>query len=787
MRIFLVSPPAEVPSRVVNYPGFAPLGPLTAAGYLEQRGHQVAVWEALAVAAPAEVVRRRGDRLRLGPEPPAPALAPALAAADMVVFPLDMFRHPEGAWGAAVKRLSRAVKARRGDVATVVADCYVGGVDYVPVDPAALLAALPDVDCYVRGEPELALGDLADGAAPGAVPGVWRRGAAPAAEWTRAVEDLDEVPPPAWHLVDAGRYLRSQAVLVTASLVHEYHGPGRPLPLMSSRGCPYRCSFCSSGAGHRHRALSAAAFQRHLERLLSFGTDTLFFLDDVMNLDLERFKAIMRLLAGARVAWTAANGLRADRLDAEAIRLFRDSGGFGLSVSAESGDPRVLREVIGKGLVPDDARRAAGLAAAERVPLMVHYVVGFPGEGVAAAGRTLALAAELWEEHAAEPRVQFATPVPGTPLHDAAAAAGLLPRPLTRVELLEAFVAAPTLDPPDLPAPLLEGMLTLLERRIAGARRPRLLLDPTRRCNQQCTFCSAVPHAGPDLDEETLGRALAAGRARGARGVDLGGGEPTLVAGLPRLVARARGLGYDDVGLVTNGRTLHVDDLARRLAEAGVTRFLVSAPAHTEALSAGLTRTPGALRDTLAGLEALFRLPGVDVALNLIACRTSAPHLADIVACHGRRFPFRVINVQVVMPLGDALATGEALESYEVLLPQLHAALALADVPPIAVQNLPACALPERPWLALLEGCKRDRLTLAKGGTLVPFAGVVGAARRRADFCDECPAAVACAGLDARLLPRYAAERDRPRRVADALRRAPGRPRGGRAVSRPPA
>jgi radical SAM superfamily enzyme YgiQ (UPF0313 family) len=472
MKIFLVNPPAEVPRRVVNYPGFAPLGPLTAAGYLEQRGHQVAVWEALAVAAPSAVVRQRGDRLRLGPEPPVESLAPALASADLVVFPLDMFRHPEGAWGAAVRRLSRAVKSRRGEVATVVADCYVGGVDYVPVAPAELLAALPDVDCYVRGEPELALADLAAGTAPVDVPGVWRRGAAPAAEWTRAIDDLDAMPPPAWHLVDAARYLQSQAALVAENLVHEYHGAGRLLPLMSSRGCPYRCSFCSSGAGHRHRALSPAAFRRHLERLLAFRADTLFFLDDVMNLDPERFKAIMRVLADARVSWTAANGLRADRLDAEAIRLFHDSGGFGLTVSAESGDARVLREVIGKGMDPDAARRAAAVAAAEHVPLMVHYVVGFPGEGIAAAGRTLALAAELFEAHAAEPRVQFATPVPGTPLHAAAVAAGLLPRPLTRSALLEAFVAAPTLDPDDLPASLIGSMVALLERRVDRARQP---------------------------------------------------------------------------------------------------------------------------------------------------------------------------------------------------------------------------------------------------------------------------------------------------------------------------
>src|SRR5262249_34691236 len=87
-----------------------------------------------------------------------------------------------------------------------------------------------------------------------------------------------------------------------------------------------------------------------------------------------------------------------------------------VSVSAESGAERVVREVVGKQLDLQAIVRAAESAHAERVPMMIHYIIGLPGETAQEVNATLAFAYDLYARFGAQPAVQFATPLPGTAL-----------------------------------------------------------------------------------------------------------------------------------------------------------------------------------------------------------------------------------------------------------------------------------------------------------------------------------------------------------------------------------
>ncbi len=785
-RVSFLHLPAEVPARCINYPGFSALGPLTAAGYLERRGFEVRFWEALTSTDEHDAVRPRDGGLLLGADAPSDAVLAELGDAQLVVFPLDMYRHPERAWGAEVARLSHLLKEARPKITVAVADCHVGGVDYVPIDHHLLLEALPRVDCYVRGEPELALADIAEGMPLSEIAGVHTRSEPSKRDFASRIPELDLVPLPAYHLIDVDRYFEAQQALVDRDLVHEYHERGRSLPVMSSRGCPYACTFCATGGGRRYRALSPQVFAEHLARVVSLGASVLFFLDDIMNLEPERFRAILRLLRDAGVRWTPVNGLRADRLDAESIRLFRDSGGFNLKVSAESGDPRVLREIVQKGMDPEATSRVAAAAHAHSVPLMVHYVVGFPGEELSGVNRTLEMAAELHERYGAVPRVQYATPVPGSALHTLARATGLLHADPSRWDLLSAFVSKPLLDMPDLPADLQRLLLTVFRSRADRARDPVLMLDPSYRCNQRCTFCSAAPlRRTPERSLEELHEVITGAVRRGIRRLDLGGGEPTIWPSLAGLVRFARRAGMRDVGIVTNGRMLSYRSVATRLRDAGVSRFVVSAAAHTETIHEALTRTPGAYREMLSGIDAASRLEGVETFLNIVLCRTTAPHLPELVGFFGRRWPVRVINVQVVLSIGGALDSGEAFGSYEEFLPHLARALELERLPPLSVHNIPPCFLLDHPELAMRDGFKGDRIFF-EHGDLVRFSDILARSQQKLPHCIECPAYLLCSGVDRGMAPRYECEPQRPRLLRAALaRRASGTVRSAHGFPRP--
>ena len=90
--------------------------------------------------------------------------------------------------------------------------------------------------------------------------------------------------------------------------------------------------------------------------------------------------------------------------------------GITVSVSAESGSQRVLDHSVGKQLDLARIHQVAADAHRAGVPLLIHYMIGLPGETAEEINQTLELALTLWDDHGAQPAVQFATPLPGTRL-----------------------------------------------------------------------------------------------------------------------------------------------------------------------------------------------------------------------------------------------------------------------------------------------------------------------------------------------------------------------------------
>src|SRR5207249_264524 len=87
-----------------------------------------------------------------------------------------------------------------------------------------------------------------------------------------------------------------------------------------------------------------------------------------------------------------------------------------LSISAESGVQRVVDEVVDKDLDLASIDRVARDASVAEVPVLVHFMIGLPGETKQEINATLAYALDLHERTGAWPSVQFATPLPGTRL-----------------------------------------------------------------------------------------------------------------------------------------------------------------------------------------------------------------------------------------------------------------------------------------------------------------------------------------------------------------------------------
>jgi radical SAM superfamily enzyme YgiQ (UPF0313 family) len=198
------------------------------------------------------------------------------------------------------------------------------------------------------------------------------------------------------------------------------------ITIVSSRGCPYGCSFCVypyTMTGRRQRLRSVTNVADELEEIRdSFaGVRGIFFEDDTLTADRNHTRMLCEEIVhrGIRLSWTA--NARAD-VDFETLLLMRSAHLRCLCVGFESGAASMLDQMQ-KRLDVDQARRFMG--DARRAGVLIHgcFIVGMPGETEETMEETLRLALELDPDTA-----QFYPLMiyPGTPAYDDIRDASLL-------------------------------------------------------------------------------------------------------------------------------------------------------------------------------------------------------------------------------------------------------------------------------------------------------------------------------------------------------------------------
>ncbi len=772
MRASVVFGPLRVSTDFVDAPWFADLGAAQAAAVLEAAGVEVALVDAFALPSSGLTPDRDAGYLRLGAPPS--EVAARVPASDLLVIAYTPFHRPPAADPPLVELLEALRARHRGPI--LLADLYQGGQHHVDAPADAVRASYRSVDGYLKYEAEAALPEVARALALGR----------PLPPLAGAPDDLDALPLPAFCLLDVEALFafHERVARGLGRPRHAFPFDGRSLPLCTSRGCPYRCAHCSSNPGlpigrpKTQRRHSLAWVERALVELKLLGARRVHLLDELANADEAHFDGLLALLARLDLPFEIPNGLRADRLlprhfDAMKGRVTT------VSVSAESGVQRVVDEVVGKAL---DLRRVeAAAAAANRagVPLLVHFLVGMPGETRAEVNATLEYAARLAEEHGALPSVQFATPLPGTRLNASAVERGL---PVAADDYGPHFQRRPLLADEALPARDLLAMKEAFEARLHAAREPeKLILNVTYRCNNRCAFCAVGTRERLDGDPRRQREQLSHWRARGVRLVDFDGGEPTLYEGLLALVGYARAIGYRGIHLTTNGRRMAYPDFARAVVGSGLTSLLVSIHGPDRATHAREVMVPEAFDQTVDGLRNAcrardeLRVP-VEVGVNVTLTKGNVLGLGGIAEL-ALEVGAPWLNVQFLTPFGRATARS-APDLDEAARVTREVIDRFAGRMRVQVINLPKCALPGYEAFCQGDLGKLDRRMVFVNNDDVNLARYLAERRVRRPECGECVHAVACGGFyrldDAPEPPwRFTAE-DAARPVAPP----PLRPRG---------
>lgn len=232
------------------------------------------------------------------------------------------------------------------------------------------------------------------------------------------IQNLDDIPFPAYHLVDMETYL----TLYKKGIYIRDRDVKRNISMITSRGCPYGCIFCSisQNMGKKWRAHSAGYVVEHIEKLWKeYGIKHVHFEDDNLLFDLGRFVPIMDALSRRDITWDTPNGIRVDpSVEEEMLDKMRLSGCKSLTIGVESGDEYILKNIVKKDIRLTDVEEFAKRCRRVRLPLRAFFILGFPGETMETMRHTVNFALRLLNEYGVEIINLIATPLYGTELYN---------------------------------------------------------------------------------------------------------------------------------------------------------------------------------------------------------------------------------------------------------------------------------------------------------------------------------------------------------------------------------
>jgi len=748
-RIAVVFAPIRVSRDFIDYPYFADVGAVQAAAVLRAAGFDVDLVDALAMPG-ATLTPDDTTHVCLGASVD-DVIARVSPDADAVLVAYTPFHRPPSRDPLLAEILVRIRKVRP-DRPIVLADLYQSGQHVVDAPSTEILAAYPEVSALVRYEAEgeiVALFQrLTQQEGPPSKPFVVD-GLDP--------KHLDDLPLPAWDLVDMPAYFAFHASVVMGLGRPSWAFPidGASAPVLTSRGCPYRCVHCSSNPTSRtngdldkpktQRRYSTAYLDRLFGMLRERGVRRVFLLDELVNVNERHFDAVVELLEKHDLSFEIPNGVRADYVLERHIRAMAGRMTT-LSVSAESGVQRVVDEVVDKQLDLGAIRSVANLAKDAGLPLLVHFMIGLPGETRQEINATLAFALELHEETNVIPSVQFATPLPGTRL---GAMASRQKRSLPVVsDWGPRFQQEPTIETDAFSLDELRKFKWTFDRRIEAAAGPKkVIMNVTYKCNNRCTFCATGTRTQFDGNHERQRELLVKYRKLGVTLLDFDGGEPTLNPNLLRLVAFAKRIGYERVNVTTNARMASYGDYAEKLVHSGVTSLLTSIhgpDAQTHAQNVGVAE---AFDQTCEGVRNFVRLApkGVELGANITITKSNHKKL-DAVTALIYDLGLRWFNIQFLTPFGRA--TNSVCPDTTIAAEETMRVIdKWKDRIKFQVINLPFCFMPGYEEFLMGDMLKLERHMLFVNNEEVNLFEYLRERRVKKPVCESCPHAIFCGGF----------------------------------------
>ena len=376
MNILLINP---APTGTLKATGvlFPPLGLLYVAAYAEKEGHQVVVRD-LAVRGKKEEIEFKKY--------------------DVVGISTDTTRHRQA--------LQLAKKAKANGCTVVMGGPHPGYVDEE-------ILSTQKVDFIVHGEGEVTFLELVATLEKknGRLDSIQGISFLSDGELVRTpprpfIENLDSLPFPARHLIPIDDYQRTRI-------------GDRPItPLITSRGCPYRCVFCSSSHfwGTKIRARSVASVLKELEEVHDrYRFHAVAFVDDTFNLNPKRVIEICHGIVEKKLDlwWWCLSRIDLLLKNQDMVQEMVRAGAKSVFIGVESSNPKTLQE-LRKGIEVEETIRAVEVLKRSGLEIHASYILGGLHDTAKTIHDTIRFAKRLDTNVA---QFSILTPYPGTAIY----------------------------------------------------------------------------------------------------------------------------------------------------------------------------------------------------------------------------------------------------------------------------------------------------------------------------------------------------------------------------------
>ncbi|MCD6113265.1 MAG: B12-binding domain-containing radical SAM protein [Bacteroidales bacterium] len=232
------------------------------------------------------------------------------------------------------------------------------------------------------------------------------------------IKDLNILPMPSYNLLSLKKYW-------------DMGGGSHWANMFITRGCPYNCVFCSihtiMGKKVRYKNVDNVIKEvLYLKREL--GVNEIFIEDDNLTFNMNWAKDFFRRIIQEKLHLKIhlRNGIRADKVDMELLKLMKKAGVIQLAFAPESGKQETLDNIINKHLKLKDVENSIKMANKVGIYVSCFLVVGFPEETLEDVKETIKYAFKLKKIGSDDVWISCATPYPGTRLFDNCIKYGIL-------------------------------------------------------------------------------------------------------------------------------------------------------------------------------------------------------------------------------------------------------------------------------------------------------------------------------------------------------------------------